>query len=480
MKRRRLAIVVVMLLPALARAVPAPVAACVAKAEGDPKTFSHALGECLGTLSGPLLVEGLTCAHAKPAVTNRIRDVVKQHLCFGHIEHTPASVRLWLTYIVSVPDSVRLEGRDFRLTCLDRLGDNEVERAALRDFIGAQPRGPLRERALRMYLRASTGRLSSRERRRLAEYGKEADAAEAEDARVDRVIPRIREALRIGNPPFDEDLEKLWVHSTGNKEAFDLLLALLGSDILTIRDAALGKIWIIREPKSLPLFDLGRLGALLLEATAREGQPFSDQTTVLLTMTEKVSREEAPRLFTLAESFLTGRAGRTAGRMLVALANRFEELRPRVVAQLFVPDPRAAASVYAADAEWLQAPARTWVQTVTDDQLKDEATQERFLILSRGLSVGMYTSARLPETRLAHPKEIQEYCGEALPYLQARQIRWMDLQAFGLPPDGDPEELLSVDPAEWVPPAPPLTPMEKTLRWQHFVLVRPLLKWRER
>jgi hypothetical protein len=260
-----------------------------------------------------------------------------------------------------------------------------------------------------------------------------------------------------------------------------------------LRRAASGRVIEILSSRQTggehPVFlaaDSLRVRHILLAAAedpAQDGrQSIPDRLEDLL---DNLDADDARRMADVAELKLSTYKP-TDMDLLLRVADLFEELRPRAIAQLLGPDLDAASAIaeggrpwpHRLSLDWLEKAARDWIRSLEDEDLRDDETQERFLIVVKAAHLRRaYWGLNLPAShrqppgsvRVPVPAPWQRYAAAA-----ADDEQTEDLKAFGLPPPAKPAVAPDMPrPAEpQQTPAPPLTAQEKTVRWQRFVLAR--------
>lgn len=506
---------------------------CVGLAEQSPEKFSPELKDGLESLTGAQLMEGLAFVHPKPAVNKLVRQGVLAALCHEG-GHTAKSAAELLDLAIATGEVW------YRGCWLGLLSQDAAGQPTLQKFIDRDPSGPI-QRAAMMYYLSGVGRMTQVERMAAIKAGSSWEVFEkfavpaAKQPVVDRYVEIIWKryvASRARPGASPRELSAIQVHLQGTKY-MDGFAAFVRADVaagrLPVREdmALLGAFAVRSQPilreilgwaasgtpalrravledgnlllglgladidpstrsRALPKEKEDRVQyrRVLMAAALDPDQPDRESVpSFLISYLDDLSLEEARTIAGIARDHEEQGGRKGDDDLLMAVADQFEEFRPPILKRLLGDDLEDASRVAIGQHAWIREAARNWLEGLREDDLRDEPTQERFIVLLRAMQRERERwSVALPETRRPHEEAGQYHCysGPMMAYQAAQQER-QELEAFGKPlPAKTPEEQVpnAGRPGHFerheVPAAPVMTPQQATVRWQHFVLAR---KW---
>jgi hypothetical protein len=307
----------------------------------------------------------------------------------------------------------------------------------------------------------------------------------------DRIFALVRDDVAAGVAPLGFELSTAMEPAEHDLRLFRVLLGWSESSKPDVRRAAAGKVirllfgWSIGPGNGPPLDDSDkvRLRHVLLTVAPDPAQPArSGIAGLLLHLLDGIDGGEAQQIARIAEMDLSGYRPHDMV-LLLHVADRFEELRPRVIARLLGPDLDDAREVAdpsevwppAPERKWLARAAGEWIRNLKDEALQQEDVQERFLIVAQALRPSrLYWSLQLPSSRRLVQVHRSEPPSQAVGKVNEENEEDEDRKAFGLPPSPasagpvEPERSVGLDERHETPH----TPREKTDRWQKFVHAR--------
>jgi hypothetical protein len=210
------------------------VGACARLAADDPEHFSESLEHSLSDLPAADLVEGLSWKHERPAVTQRVLDLVENALV-NKLGHTDTSALRLLKHALQQTE------REQQVLWFFVLAHDVEGRVALGDFIDAHPKDELARLGMMQYVRSAPrkegGSFRGEQRDNLVLSQKDRTRQKAYVEVLWRlyVARRIRQATETSTAyrlaldlPFDE---QLFQHVQGSEAYASRLAALVEGDI---------------------------------------------------------------------------------------------------------------------------------------------------------------------------------------------------------------------------------------------------------
>jgi hypothetical protein len=488
----------------------------VALAEKTPAKFSPTLREELEKLSGAVLVEGLKYTHPKENVNALIREHLRAALSTQD-GHTPKSAQALLELAQAEKDRVRK-------AWIDLLARDKAGRPVLVAFIDGAAKDERRLEAMLAYV-DHAGKMTPSEIHAairnhsidffvptivppdmqpiVARYVDEIwalylslrkDEGNHERLRLlghirtrreydERFLALLRPQIEAGEIPPALEIVALGDMARGNPQIARAMLRWSDTSNVTLRHLLSGELLLALEDAKFTREELPQVRKMLI-AGALESEESADNSYpyFLISYLDGLSADEARQVAKVATD-AKGSQDRYRNELLFNIAEPYPEYRGPLISRLTgadLEDVEQAIGFAEHTPPWMAAFAAKWIQERTSDELRNEATQERFLVLSRLLSRDIRDRVRLPKTRRAHAESGIYHCymGPVMAY-QAAVAERQDLVAFGLPlPEKTPKEQVpeagrpGYVEENKVPAAPPLTPQEATVRWQQFVMAR--------